>query len=159
MLTITAPISAVANWVSSHSGRFGAQMPIRSPLPKPSATRPAAKRRASSFSSRQVQRRPLPQNTAAVASGQAAAVSASSVPMVFSSSGGAFAPMTRERPSRGPWSWGASAPPASEALSSDVIGLARSTVQSVLMILVSGFQAPAYRVRQSSSCSKACAAR
>ena len=78
MLTITRPISAVANWVSSHSGRFGAQMPIRSPLPKPSATRPAAKRRASSFSSRQVQRSPLSQNAAARESGWVAAVPASS---------------------------------------------------------------------------------
>ncbi len=42
MLTSTSPAFAVANWVTTHSEQFGAQMPTRSPGTSPSASRPAA---------------------------------------------------------------------------------------------------------------------
>ena len=42
MLTRIAPSFAVAYWTNTHSAQFGAQMPTRSPLPTPSASRPSA---------------------------------------------------------------------------------------------------------------------
>ena len=42
MVTRIAPIFAVAYWVISHSGQFGAQIPTRSPLPIPTTSSPCA---------------------------------------------------------------------------------------------------------------------
>ena len=42
---------AVANWTSTHSGTFGAQMPTRSPLAIPSASSPLATDSTSAASS------------------------------------------------------------------------------------------------------------
>ncbi|CPB34773.1 Uncharacterised protein [Mycobacterium tuberculosis] len=51
MVTRIAPISAVAYWTSTHSHRFGAQMPTRSPGPIPARTSPVASRCTSVSSS------------------------------------------------------------------------------------------------------------
>ena len=57
MLTRTRPIRAVANWVTIHSCRFGAQMPTRLPRRRPSASRPAAISSARCFRSYHDRRR------------------------------------------------------------------------------------------------------
>ena len=48
----------LANWVNTHSDRFGAQMPTRSPGCKPDASRPAATSSARCSNSRHVHRTP-----------------------------------------------------------------------------------------------------
>ncbi len=51
MFTRIAPILAVAYWVNVHSAQFGAQMPTRSPLVIPAASRPRASASTSAASS------------------------------------------------------------------------------------------------------------
>ncbi|VWC84780.1 hypothetical protein BLA17378_04169 [Burkholderia aenigmatica] len=92
---------AVANWVSSHSTRFGDQMPTRSPGSIPSATRPAARTSISCANVRQSQRMPCSRNTTAGRAGTRAAVSCSSVATVASDSGTSVRPRTIDRPSSG----------------------------------------------------------
>ena len=92
MLTRTAPILAVAYWVSVHSAQFGDQIPTRSPLPMPARTSPIASASTSASSSAQVQRRPLATSTSASRSGCAATVRSKFSPMVSSSSGVSVSP-------------------------------------------------------------------
>ncbi|MCY1236831.1 hypothetical protein D9M72_495040 [compost metagenome] len=73
---------AVANWVTTHSGRFGAQMPTRSPGWMPRWRRPLARRSTWSLNSAQFQRTPCSRNTTAGPSGFAATVRASSAGIV-----------------------------------------------------------------------------
>ncbi len=89
---------AVANCVSSHSARFGDQMPTRSPRRTPSAHRPAADASTSSSSCCQVKRNRWSTNTAASRSGQRRAAAASSACTVESLSGTSVAPRTCDRP-------------------------------------------------------------
>ena len=65
MVTRISPALAVANCVSSHSGRFGDQMPMRSPGSRPSASKPAASASTWSASCRQVSRTPWLGDTSA----------------------------------------------------------------------------------------------
>ena len=56
---------AVANCVTSHSQRFGDQMPMRSPFSEAERSRPAASASTASASSPQVKRLPCSTKTAA----------------------------------------------------------------------------------------------
>jgi hypothetical protein len=51
MLTSTTPAFAVAYCTKAHSTRFGLQMPIRSPVSKPAASRARATRSTSASNS------------------------------------------------------------------------------------------------------------
>ncbi len=101
MFTRIAPMRAVANCVSSHSLRFGDQMPTRSPLRMPSAARPAASTSISVANSRQVQRTCCSRNTTAGRSGKRSAVSRRKRPIVASDSGTSVAPRTYDSPFSG----------------------------------------------------------
>ena len=72
---------AVANCVTSHSARFGDQMPRRSPRSRPSDSSPAASSSTTAPNSRQVQRTPCSRNSTAGRSPKRATVSASSAGM------------------------------------------------------------------------------
>src|SRR5262245_50412324 len=101
MLTRTAPILAVANWVIVHSAQFGDQIPTRSLLPIPARIRPIASASTSRSSSVQVQRRPLANSTSASRSGYAATVRSKFAPIVSSRSGTSVSPAAYEDSMRG----------------------------------------------------------
>ena len=92
MLTRIAPIRAVANWVSTHSGTFGAQMPTRSPLAIPWASSPLASASTSAANSVYVHRRPLGTSTSASRPPNRATVAARFSPIVWPSSGSTASP-------------------------------------------------------------------
>ena len=69
MLTRTAPIFAVATWVTIQFAWFIIQSPTRSPFSTPSAMRPRASASACSCSSRYVHRIPSWTETMASVSG------------------------------------------------------------------------------------------
>ena len=101
MLTRIAPMRAVANCVSSHSLRFGDQMPTQSPFAMPSAARPAASTSISCANSRHVQRTCCSRNTTAGRSGKRPAVSSRNRPIVASESGTPASPRTYDSPFSG----------------------------------------------------------
>ena len=101
MFTRIAPIRAVANCVSSHSARFGDQMPTRSPAATPSLSKPDARTSTSSANSRQVQRMFCSRKITAGRSGNFAAVSRRKRETVASLSGMSVEPRTYDKPSRG----------------------------------------------------------
>ncbi len=51
MVTRIAPSFAVPYWTKTHSAQLGAQMPTRSPVPTPRASRPSAQASTSVTSS------------------------------------------------------------------------------------------------------------
>ncbi len=92
---------AVANWVTSHSQRFGDQMPTRSPFARPSARKPAASASTVSESSLQVKRLSWSTKTAASSVPYLLTVSESSAGIVCCSSGTVRSPETCALPSTG----------------------------------------------------------
>ena len=93
MLTSTAPILAVANWISVHSGQFGAQIPTRSPFPIPRFSNPTATASTSRLSSAYVHRRPEGRSTRASRSPWAATVRSKLSPIVSPSIGASHTPL------------------------------------------------------------------
>src|SRR6185312_16118053 len=87
MLTRMTPSFAVAYCTSVHSATLGAQIPTRSPFPRPAASRPSATVSTSSRIWAYVQRRPLGTSTIASWSGWAATTRSKLSPMVSPSSG------------------------------------------------------------------------
>ncbi|GAB2938427.1 hypothetical protein GCM10027203_44750 [Nonomuraea fastidiosa] len=78
---------AVAYCVSTHSAQFGAQMPTRSPLAMPRASRPSATSFTAASNSAYVHRRPVAISTSASLSGCRATVRSRFAPIVSPSRG------------------------------------------------------------------------
>src|SRR5690242_14148271 len=91
-----APIRAVAYCTNTHSGRFGDQIPTRSPGPTPSPTSARASVSTSSSSSRYVHRRPLGTSASASRSPTRRTVRRRHPPMVSPMSGSEEMPLAYE---------------------------------------------------------------
>src|SRR5690606_13026618 len=97
MLTMIAPMRAVAYCTKTHSGQLTAQMPTRSPVVTPLASSPRATSSTAAPNSAYVQRRPEGTSTRASRSGQAATARARLAPMVSPSSGVVLVPWAYDR--------------------------------------------------------------
>src|SRR6478735_4791379 len=97
MLTRIAPILAVAYWTSVHSEQLGAQIPTRSPVLTPTASRARASRSTSARSSAYVHRLPCATSTSASRSPNRSTVASKLSPIVISSSGVSVSPRVCER--------------------------------------------------------------